>query len=94
MGRPLVSGVVDMAGRVEARIFSIAFPERAPGKDLTNPAMTTYPNPMAVDTAEDSRRLMTEERNLDKLHRDARMRSCPLNGDVYAGIMDTRYKGE
>jgi len=90
LGCFVFSGVVDMM-RIEMVSFGV---ERAPGKDLSDPAMTMKPNPMANETAEDSRRRMIEARNEDRLWEDARKRSCPWNGAVYAGIMDTRYKGE
>lgn len=77
--------------RIEMVSFGV---ERAPGKDLSDPAMTLSPNPMANESAEDSRRRMIESRNEDRLWEDARKRSCPWNGRVYSGIMDTRYKGE
>lgn len=62
------------------------------GKDLSDPAMTLENNPLARGAAA-TRVSMIEERNMCRLHKDARLRDCPINGHVYAGIMDNRYGG-
>ena len=81
-----------MVGEVAIKMFSIDVADRAPGKDLSNPAMTLENNPLAEDATVMQRRAI-EDRNMRRLRIDAKLRSCPVNGNVYAGIMDTRYKG-
>lgn len=60
------------------------------GKDTSNPAMTLENNPLAKVR---DPKAMVRERNEDRLLQDAKMRECPWNGHVYAGMMDTRYRG-
>lgn len=83
-----------MGSRVEMAIFSMGFAERASGKDLSNPAMTLSPNPLATESAADMRRMAIEDRNMHRLSKDAQLRACSTHGSVYAGIMDNRFKGE
>lgn len=73
-------------------IMGLVIEQGVTGKDLTNPAMTLEKNPLSTGAAA-TRSSMIQERNMCRLHRDARLRDCPLNGHVYSAIMDNRYGG-
>ena len=53
--------------------------------------MTLENNPYA-EKADPLRPL--KEMNERRLYRDAKLRGCPVRGQAYSAIMDTRYKGE
>nr|DAF65075.1 MAG TPA: hypothetical protein [Podoviridae sp. ct2iq11] len=55
-----------------------------------DPKMTLQGNPLAREKADPYKGI--EEYNMDRLSRDARLRSCPVRGAAYSAIMDTRYK--
>lgn len=57
-----------------------------------NPNMTTAGNPLLRDMDDYTQRKIIEN-NMDRLYRDAERRKG-IHGNVYAGIMDNRYKGE
>jgi len=57
-------------------------------KGLDKPNMLLTNNPLSRDPKE-----MIRERNMERLREDARLRGCPWNGHVYAGIMGMRYNG-
>lgn len=57
---------------------------------LKDPKMTTENNPY-FDGRPDAEDLIVK-RNTKRLYRDAELRSCPVNGHVYEGMMSMRYK--
>ena len=59
---------------------------------VSDPRMTTKDNPFV--TAKPDPMDLVREKNIGRLRRDARMRECPVRGQAYSAIMDTRYKGE
>lgn len=64
--------------------------ERAMEK-AKEPNMLLKDNPLAP--AEPGMGGCRAHKNMLRLEKDAKMRSCPHNGVVYAGIMDTRFGG-
>ena len=58
---------------------------------LADPKMTLENNPYA-EKADPLRPL--KEMNERRLYRDAKLRGCPVRGQAYSAIMDTRWKGE
>lgn len=73
-------------------VFATPWYPDVPGKNLSDPRMTTANNPLATKP-EELRERRIKARNLDRLQLDARMRDCPTHGNVYSGIMDMRYNG-
>ena len=59
---------------------------------LADPKMTLQDNPYARGKADPLQPL--KRYNDRRLFRDAEMRACPVRGQAYSAIMDTRYKGE
>ena len=64
----------------------------APDAKLADPRMTTADNPLASGKPDPLAAL--KRFNERRLVQDAKMRSCPVRGQAYSAIMDTRYKGE
>ena len=58
-------------------------------KKAADPNMTTENNPLfgGRPSAED----IVRDRNMERLMRDAKLKSCPVNGRVYEAMMGTRY---
>lgn len=54
---------------------------------------TTRGNPLAYETPQEAYSQQRISQNMAALRMDARRRSDPANGMVYAGIMDMRYGG-
>lgn len=59
---------------------------------LADPRMTTADNPLASGKPDPLAAL--KRFNERRLVQDAKMRSCPVRGQAYSAIMDTRFKGE
>ena len=66
--------------------------EGVPEAKLADPRMTTADNPLASEKPDPLAAL--KRFNERRLVQDAKMRSCPVRGQAYSAIMDTRYKGE
>ena len=64
----------------------------APEAKLADPRMTTADNPLASGKPDPLAAL--KRFNERRLVQDAKMRSCPVRGQAYSAIMDTRFKGE
>ncbi len=64
----------------------------APDAKLADPRMTTADNPLASGKPDPLAAL--KRLNERRLVQDAKMRSCPVRGQAYSAIMDTRFKGE
>lgn len=63
-----------------------------PDAKLADPKMTTADNPLAQRKPDPLMPL--KDFNNRRLIHDARMRACPVRGQAYSAIMDTRFKGE
>lgn len=59
---------------------------------ISDPRMTTADNPLASERPEPLGAL--KDLNYRRLRQDAKMRACPVRGQAYSAIMDTRFKGE
>ena len=66
--------------------------EGVPEAKLADPRMTTADNPLASGKPDPLAAL--KRFNERRLVQDAKMRSCPVRGQAYSAIMDTRFKGE
>lgn len=68
--------------------------EGVPEAKLADPRMTTADNPLASGFKKPDPLYALKRANQRRLVKDAEMRSCPVRGQAYSAIMDTRYKGE
>ncbi|MBR2699300.1 MAG: hypothetical protein IKE76_11985 [Clostridia bacterium] len=75
-------------------IISMCFgcPNAVSDAKLADPRMTTADNPFAVEKPDPLDALKRHNRR--RLVKDAEMRACPVRGQAYSAIMDTRFKGE
>ena len=65
-----------------------------PEAKLVDPRMTTVDNPLASGLRKPDPLDALKRHNRRRLVKDAEMRSCPVRGQAYSAIMDTRFKGE
>ena len=76
-------------------IVSMCFgcgPDPAVEAKVSDPRMTTKDNPLAGEKPDPLDALKRYNRR--RLAQDADMRACPVRGQAYSAIMDTRFKGE
>lgn len=82
-----------MAAIVSSCIFCDDSAYDAAVKKAQNPKMDLRDNPFVKQSSAEARFGEIVDKNMERLHMDARRRRDPLHGEVYEGIMSTRYGG-
>lgn len=82
-----------MAAKVSSCIFCDGSAYDAAVKKAQNPKMDLRDNPFVKQSSAEARFGEIVDKNMDRLHMDASRRRNPLHGEVYEGIMSTRYGG-